>query len=78
MTALIVRFPDGSREFRYPDRRLEVGDAIFHEGTRYRVVSTTENDAGEQEAVTVEVEPESLGDLLGSEHGALVLAPAGD
>jgi hypothetical protein len=75
--ALIVRFPDGSREFRYPDRPLEVGDAIWHEGTRFHVVSVSENGDGEQLTVTVEPDPESIGDLLGSEEGALVLVPAG-
>lgn len=78
MPALIVRFPDGSREFRYPDRPLEVGDAIWHEGTRFHVVSVSENGDGEQLTVTVEPDPESIGDLLGSEEGALVLVPASD
>jgi hypothetical protein len=30
MPALIVRFPDGTREFRYPERPLDVGDGIWH------------------------------------------------
>ena len=74
--ALIVRFPDGSREFRYPDRPIEVGDAIWHDNVRYHVVSVSEGDGGEQLTVIVEPEPESIGDLLGSEEGALVLVPA--
>ena len=75
MPALIVRFPDGTKEFRYPGRPLEVGDAIWHNSTRYHVVSVEDAD-GEQLAVTVEPDPESIGDLLMSEEGALVLVPA--
>ena len=75
MPALIVRFPDGAKEFRYPGRPLEVGDAIWHNSTRYHVVSVGEAN-GEQLAVTVEPDAESIGDLLMSEEGALVLVPA--
>ena len=75
MPALIVRFPDGSKEFRYSARPLEVGDAIWHSSTPYHVVSVEDAD-GEQLAVTVEPDPESIGDLLMSEEGALVLVPA--
>jgi hypothetical protein len=74
--ALIVRFPDGSREFRYPDRPVDVGDAIWHDNVRYHIVAVTEDGGGEQLTVTVEPNPESIGDLLGSEEGALVLVPA--
>lgn len=76
MPALIVRFPDGTREFRYPDRPLEVGDAIWHDDVRYHVVSVTEDADGDQLTVTVEPDAETIGDLLGSEEGALVLVPA--
>jgi len=76
MPALIVRFPDGTREFRYPDRPLEVGDAIWHDNVRYHVISVTEDHEGDQLTVTVEPDPESIGDLLSSEEGALVLVPA--
>lgn len=76
MPALIVRFPDGSREFRYPERPLEVGDPIWHDGVRYHVISVTESDTGDQLTVTVEPDAQSGGDLLGSEEGALVLVPA--
>ena len=78
MPALIVRFPDGTREFRYPERPLEVGDAIWHDNVRYHVISVTEDAAGDQLTVTVEPDAESIGDLLGSEEGALVLVPGGD
>ena len=78
MPALIVRFPDGTREFRYPERPLEVGDTIWHDNVRYHVVSVTDDAAGDQLTVTVEPDAESIGDLLGSEEGALVLVPASD
>jgi hypothetical protein len=55
---------------------LEVGDAIWHDGTRFHVVSVTENGDGDQMTVTVEPDAESIGDLLQSEEGALVLVPA--
>ena len=76
MPALIVRFPDGTKEFRYPERPLTVGDAIWHDNVRYHVVSVRENDEGDQLTVTVEPDPESIGDLLSSEEGALVLIAA--
>jgi len=76
MPALIVRFPDGTREFRYLDRPLEVGDAIWHDNVRYHVVSVSQNGDGEQLTVTVEPDAETIGDLLSSEEGALVLVPA--
>ena len=78
MPALIVRFPDGTREFRYPERPVEVGDAIWHDNVRYHVISVTEDAAGDQLTVAVEPDAESIGDLLGSEEGALVLVPTGD
>jgi hypothetical protein len=74
---LVVRFPDGSKEFRYPDRPLEVGDAVWHDGKRYHVVSISQNGDGDQLTVTVEPDPQSLGDILASEEGALVLELAG-
>ena len=76
MPALIVRFPDGTREFRYPERPLDVGDGIWHDNVRYHVISVTEDAEGDQLTVTVEPDVESIGDLLGSEEGALVLVPA--
>jgi hypothetical protein len=77
MPALIVRFPDGSREFRYPDHALEVGSAIWHDNVRYHVISVSEDADGDQLTVTVEPDAQSLGDVLSSEEGALVLVPAG-
>lgn len=60
------------REFRYPEHPLEEGDAIWHEGTRYHVVSIVEGAGGDQVSVMVEPDAESISDLLGSEEGALV------
>ena len=66
-----------TREFRDPDRPLEVGDAIWHDHVRDHVISVSEDAEGDQLTVTVERHAESLGDLLGSEEGAaLVLVPA--
>lgn len=76
MPALIVRFPDGTKEFRYPDHPVEAGDTIWHDGTRYHVISVTEEEGGDRLTVTVEPDAETIGDMLGSEAGALVLVPA--
>ena len=70
----MVHFPDGSREFRFPQEPLKEGDTIWHDGVRYRVVHVT-TDAAENLVVTVEREPEDLKDLLDSERGSIRLAP---
>ena len=67
-------FPRRLEGVSLPGRPLEVGDAIWHNSTRYHVVSVEDAD-GEQLAVTVEPDAESIGDLLTSEEGALVLVP---
>ena len=74
MSSIYVRFPDGTREFLYPSRELKEGETIWHDGTRYRVLSIAQND-GRPLNVTVEPETEDLGDLLSSEEGALRLVP---
>lgn len=74
MSSIYVRFPDGTREFLYPSRELKEGETIWHDGTRYRVLSIAQND-GRPLNVTVELETEDLGDLLSSEEGALRLVP---
>lgn len=73
MSYLVVHFPDGSRDFHYPPRALEEGDAIWHEGQRYRVVSVS----SDEDRVTVIVEPDSddLPDMLRSEEGGIHLVP---
>jgi hypothetical protein len=50
--------------------------ALVQSGTTedvFTFVSTSENGDGDQLTVTVEPDPRSLGGLLGSEEGALVL-----
>jgi hypothetical protein len=76
MPVFIVRFPDGTREFRYPEHPLKDGDAVWHDGVRYHIVSVSEDADGNQLTVTVERDPETIGDVLSSEEGALVLVPA--
>jgi hypothetical protein len=74
MPSVVVRFPDGSREFRFPARMLELDDVIWHDGARYRVVAVNQDDP-DRPVVTVDPEPEGLGDLLNSERGAIELVP---
>jgi hypothetical protein len=74
MSAFIVHFPDGSKEFRYPARPLEEGDVVWHEGVRYRVLAVTEED-GRQATVTVERDSDDITDVLSSERGSLALEP---
>jgi hypothetical protein len=69
---LVVRFPDGSKEFRYPERLPEEGGVIWHDGDRYRVVNITVND--DQASMVVEADS-GIGDLLQSEEGGVRLEP---
>ena len=71
---MIVHFPDGSREFRYPQEPLKEGDVIWHEGASYRVIHVVDDD-GTASSVTVELDSDDLGDLLKSERGGLQLVP---
>jgi hypothetical protein len=75
MNMIVVRFPHGSREFRYPDRELAAGDIVWHDGEPYRVLHVASEDGGPP---TVSVEPDSddLKDLLSSERGSIQLVPA--
>jgi hypothetical protein len=70
---VVVHFPDGNREFRYPSRDLERGDVIAFDGERYRVVSIQKD--GNVSTVLVELDSEDLTDLLQSERGAIELEP---
>ena len=70
MDSIVIRFPDGTREFRYPGRALQEGEVVTHGGGRYRVVAVGE---GEPPIVTVEPESDSIADMLASEEGALSL-----
>ena len=71
MSSIKIHFPNGSREFRYPERPLEVGDVLHHDGERYRVLSVSD-DNGLGRA-TVELISEDLVDKLQSEEGGLRL-----
>jgi hypothetical protein len=39
MASVVVRFPDGTKEFRFPETMLEENDVIWHAGERFHVVS---------------------------------------
>jgi hypothetical protein len=73
MPSIVVRFPDGSKEFRFPERMLEEDDLIWHAGERFRVISII-TDGDEQAVVTVEPSG-GIGDALRSEEGAIRLTP---
>jgi hypothetical protein len=73
-TVVIVHFPDGTREFRYPSRMLERDDVISFDGSRYRVVAVDTD--GDHASVRVELDSDDLTDLLRSERGAIELEPA--
>ena len=73
MNSIVVRFPDGSKEFRFPDKMLEQGDVIWHAGEAFRVVNVNMDD-GERPVVSVERDA-GLGDTLRSEEGAVRLTP---
>lgn len=75
MRNVVVRFPDGSRVFRYPEEPLAEGDVIWHEGERYRVLHIGTDD-GVNPVVTVEPDSDDPVDLLDSERGGIVLVPA--
>lgn len=68
---MVVQFPDGSREFRYPPQELKEGDRIWHDGKPFRVLAIASEER--RLTVTVELESDELGDLLQSERGGVVL-----
>jgi hypothetical protein len=71
MGSMVVRFPDGSKEFRYPEKMLVEGDVVWHDGERFRVVSV---NTDEKDSTVVIVEAFSgIGDMLRSEEGAIHL-----
>jgi hypothetical protein len=75
MSSISIRFPDGSREFRYPQVEIRVGDVLSHGGARHRVLSVSGEESGRHSA-TVERVPEELTDLLGSAEGGIQLIPS--
>jgi hypothetical protein len=76
MSVIVIRFPDGSKEFRYPDRELVAGDVVWHLGRSYHVLHVASDDGGPP-IVTVEPASDDLGDLLRSERGGIQLDPVG-
>lgn len=72
MPSVIVHFPDGSKEFRYPENGLEEGDVISHAGSRFRVVSV-KADGERHTANVVAANPDELMDHLTSEEGSIAL-----
>ena len=71
MASVVVRFPDGTKEFRFPETMLEENDILWHAGERFRSVNT---DGAEQAVVTVE--PDSgIGGVLRSEDGVTRVTP---
>jgi hypothetical protein len=74
MSSVVVHFPDGSREFRFPRKALEEGDLVWHDGQRYRVLHVG-SDGGGKPVVVVELDSDDAIDLLGSERGGIELVP---
>ena len=72
MSAIIVRFPDGDKEFRYPEKLPVQGDILWHDSEPYRVVSVIE-EGTDRATVVVESASPSLADTLQSEAGGVVL-----
>jgi hypothetical protein len=76
VSSIVVRFPDGTKEFRFPEKMLAEDDVIWHEGERFRVISVSTDDGNRAVAI---VEPEStMGDTLRSEEGAIQLVSLDD
>jgi hypothetical protein len=74
MSSIVVRFPDGTKEFRFPEKMLEEGDAVWHDGQRFRVVVSVSTDGADQAVVVVELDS-GIADTLRSEEGAIRLVP---
>ena len=73
MSSVFIRFPDGSREFRYPAKPIEEGDLLWHDGKAFRVLAIDDGGAGGAQIITVEPDSDDLGDVLQSERGGIVL-----
>jgi hypothetical protein len=71
MNSMVVRFPDGTREFRYPENVPGAGDLMWHRGEPFRVVSV--NEDGGRVVVIVETTSQAIGDQLLSEEGGIHL-----
>lgn len=74
MSSIVIRFPDGTREYVYTGRDVVAGDRIWHDGEHWTVLAVSSDDGGPQRA-TVELESDDLTDVLRSEKGAIELGP---
>jgi hypothetical protein len=45
-TSLVVRFPDGTKQYRFPTQMPEAGVALWHGGERYRMISVSADGNG--------------------------------
>ena len=64
-----MRFPDGTKQYRFPTQMPEAGAALWHDGERYRVISVSAVGNG---AWSLVVESDSsTGDILASEGVAI-------
>lgn len=72
MSTIIIRFPDGTREYRYTGRDVQEGDVIWHDGQEWKVLAVISND-GRPQTATVELDSDDLIDTLRSETGAIEL-----
>jgi hypothetical protein len=68
---LVIRFPDGTKEYRYPEKMLAEGDIVRHNGDRYRVMSVSTDDGTTN--IVVESESPNVSDTLKSERGAVAI-----
>lgn len=69
MSSIVVRFPDGSREFRYPEKVPNAGDVVWHDGESFRVIRVSEEDG--QTTALVEPVSATVRTRLRSEEGAI-------
>lgn len=72
MSTIIIRFPDGTREYRYTGRDVQEGDVIWHDGQEWKVLAVISND-GRPQTATVELDSDDLIDTLRSEKGTIEL-----
>ena len=41
-----MRFPDGTKQYRFPTQLPEAGAALWHDGEHYRVISVSADGNG--------------------------------
>lgn len=62
MSTIVIRFPDGTREYLYKGRDVTTGDRIWHDGEHWRVLAVSSND-GRPQTATVERDSDGLTDV---------------